>query len=317
MGASFPAPIYHKWFEAYTHAHPEVQIDYRSVDSGAGADAVQAMSVDFGASEATMSPEEIAKVDGGVQFLPMTAGSIVLAYNLEGVNSLHLSRETYVGIFLGKVTKWNDPRIVATNAGAKLPESKINVIVRADSSGTSFVFTKHLSAISEEFAKNPGTSMTPNWKVGTMSRGNEGVSTAINSTPGSIGYIEYGFAKIVNLRYATLQNKAGEYVGPFSASNKEALASAKNMPKNLVMWIPDPEGDDAYPIVSYTWIMTYRKYLDPKKAAALRRVLTYCLTEGQKVSEELGYIPLPSEVAEAAKAALGNIGAGGTESKSN
>jgi phosphate transport system substrate-binding protein len=315
-GASFPAPLYNKWFKSYHDSHSNVQIDYQSVGSGAGVKAVQDKTVDFGASDAAMSPEEIAKVDAGVQLLPMTAGSIVLAYNLEGVGDLKLSRDTYVGIFLGKVTKWNDPGIVSANPGAKLPDSNINVVVRADGSGTSFVFTKHLSAISAEFAKNPGTNKMPNWPVGTKSKGNEGVSAAISTTPGSIGYIEYGYAKGAKLKMATLQNKAGKYVEPTIASGQAALASAKKMPEDLVVWIPNPEGDDAYPIVTYTWIMTYKKYAEPEKAAALKDVLTYCLTDGQKESEALGYIPLPGGVVKAVKAALGNIGARAAENKS-
>jgi phosphate transport system substrate-binding protein len=315
-GASFPAPLYNKWFKSYYEAHPDVRVDYQSVGSGAGVKALQDKTVDFGASDAAMSTEEIAKVDAGVQLLPMTAGSIVLAYNLKGVDDLKLSRDTYVGIFLGKVTKWNDPGIVASNPGAKLPDGDINVVVRADSSGTSFVFTKHLSAISKEFAKSPGTNKMPNFTVGTKSKGNEGVSAAISTTPGSIGYIEYGFAKAVKLKMATLQNKAGKHVEPTIASGQAALASEKKMPENLVIWIPDPEGDNAYPIVTYTWIMTYKKYEEPKKAAALKDMLTYCLTDGQKNCEELGYIPLPREVVEAVKAALGNIGAEAAERKS-
>jgi phosphate ABC transporter phosphate-binding protein len=210
-GASFPAPLYNKWFKSYHNAHDDVQIDYQSLGSGAGVKAVQDKTVDFGASDAAMTAAEIAKVDAGIQLLPMTAGSIVLAYNLEGVDNLKLSRESYVGIFLGKVTKWNDPGIVAANPGVKLPDAEINVVVRADSSGTSFVFTKHLSAVSPEFAKSPGTNKMPNWPVGTKSKGNEGISAAISNTPGSIGYIEYGYAKLTKLKMATLQNKAGKY----------------------------------------------------------------------------------------------------------
>ena len=223
-GASFPAPLYNKWFKAYHEAHPEVQIDYQSLGSGAGVKAAQAKTVDFGASDAAMTPEEIAAVDVGVQLLPMTAGSIVLAYNLEGVDNLKLPRKAYVGIFLGKVTKWNDPgHCLAANPGVKLPDADINVVVRADSSGTSFAFSKHLSAVSEEFAESPGTNKMPNWPVGTKSKGNEGVSASITTTPGSIGYIEYGYAKGVKLKMAALENKAGKYVEPTIASGQAGL----------------------------------------------------------------------------------------------
>jgi phosphate transport system substrate-binding protein len=192
-GASFPAPLYAKWFKTYNAAHPEAQIDYQSVGSGSGVKAVIDKTVDFGASDAAMTPDEIAKVDLGVQLLPMTAGSIVLAYNLEGVEDLKLTREAYVGIFLGTVKKWNDKLIADANPGAKLPDREINVVVRADGSGTTYVFTKHLSAISEDFAKSPGVNKQPNWPVGTKAKGNEGVAASIMGTPGSIGYLEYGY----------------------------------------------------------------------------------------------------------------------------
>ena len=173
-GASFPAPLYNKWFKTYSAAHPDVQIDYQSVGSGSGVKDVIDKTVDFGASDAAMTPEEMEQVDAGVQLLPMTAGSIVLAYNLPGVDELKLSREAYSGIFLGKITKWNDPKITATNPGAKLPDQNINVIVRADSSGTTFVFTKHLSAINDEFAKSPARIRCPTGRWAPSPRGTKG-----------------------------------------------------------------------------------------------------------------------------------------------
>ena len=194
-GASFPAPLYSRWFKAYSSAHSNVQVDYQSVGSGSGVKSVIDKTVDFGASDAAMKPEDIARVDVGVQLLPMTAGSIVITYNLKDVPSLKLSRKAYAGIFLGKVSRWNDPLIAQANPGVTLPDAPINVIVRADSSGTTFVFSKHLSAISEEFAKSPGTNKMPNWPVGTKAKGNEGVAAALATTPGAIGYIEYGYAK--------------------------------------------------------------------------------------------------------------------------
>ena len=182
-GASFPAPLYSKWFKAYNKLHPNVQVDYQSIGSGGGKTNVIQKKVDFGASDAAMSPDEMAKVDVGVQLLPMTAGTIVLAYNLEGVDDLKLSREAYVGIFLGKIKKWNAPEIAKTNPDAKLPDSDINVVVRADGSGTSYVFSQHFSAISEEFKKSPGTNTQPNWPVGTKAAKNDGVAAAITKSP--------------------------------------------------------------------------------------------------------------------------------------
>jgi phosphate transport system substrate-binding protein len=305
-GASFPAPLYTKWFKAYSAAHAGAQIDYQSVGSGSGVKSVIDKTVDFGASDAAMSPEEMAKVDVGVQLLPMTAGGIVLAYNVEGVSELKLSRKAYVGIFMGTVTKWNDPLIASANPGAKLPESPINVIVRADSSGTTFVFTKHLSTISEDFAKSPGTNKMPNWAVGTKSKGNEGITASLKSTPGSIGYVEYGYAKSQGLTMAELENKSGAFVPPSIAAQQSALAGV-TMPADLIAWASDPDGKESYPIVTYTWMICYKKYTDAAKATALKDLIKYCLTEGQKESESLGYIPLPASVVSKVEAAAETI----------
>ena len=307
-GASFPAPLYNKWFKDFSGQNSNVQIDYQSVGSGSGVKAVIDETVDFGASDAAMKREEIEQVERGVQLLPMTAGAIVLAYNLEGVDSLKLSREAYTGIFLGKVTKWNDPLIAKANPGVTLPDAPVNVVVRADSSGTTFVFTKHLSEISEEFAKSPGTNKMPNWPVGTKSKGNEGVTASLKTTPGSIGYIEYGYAKGAKLNMVALENAAGKYIVPSIASAQAALAAIE-MPEDLIAWAPDPAGDESYPIITYTWLLCYKQYSDAKKVEILKEVIEYCLSEGQKSSEQLGYIPLPESVVEKVRAAVGNIGA--------
>src|SRR5262245_20051951 len=198
-GASFPAPLYLNWFKTYSSKQSNVQIDYQSVGSGSGVKSFVDHTVDFAASDAAMKPEDIAKVNGGAQLLPMTAGSIVLAHSLKDVPNLKLSREAYVGIFSGKIKKWNDPAIASVNRDAKLPDAPVNVIVRADSSGTTFVFTKHLSAVSKEFEQGIGVNNMPNWPVGTRSKGNEGITGSLTTTPGSIGYIEYGYAHSQNL----------------------------------------------------------------------------------------------------------------------
>ncbi len=296
-GASFPAPLYLKWFKAYSGSRKNVQIDYQSVGSGSGVKSFIDKTVDFGASDAAMTPEEVAKVNAGALCLPMTAGSIVLAYNVQGVPGLRLSRKAYAGVFLGTVKKWSDPLIAQTNPGAKLPDSPINVVVRADSSGTTFVFTKHLSTISPEFAKSPGINKMPNWPVGTRSKGNEGVTAAIKTTPNSIGYVEYGYARSQKLATVMLENKAGAYVAAATKSGQAALASAQ-MPADLIVWASDPSGKDAYPIVTYTWLLLYRQYPDKRKAAVLKELLAYCLKDGQKDAEPLGYIPLPPAVSD-------------------
>ncbi len=302
-GASFPAPLYLKWFKTYSSAHPNVQVDYQSVGSGSGVKSFMDKTVDFAASDAAMKPEDMATVQGGVQLLPMTAGSIVLAYDLKDVPNLRLPREAYAGIFTGKVSRWNDPLIVKANPDAKLPDLPINVIVRADSSGTTFVFTKHLAAISPEFQKAIGVNNMPNWPIGTRSKGNEGVTASIMTTPGAIGYVEYGYAHSQNLTTALLQNKSGNYVAATMASAEAALASAQ-MPPDFIAWVSDPEAKDAYPIVTYTWLILYKKYDNKEKLDALKGLITYSLTDGQKDSESLGYVPLPEGVASQAKAAV-------------
>ena len=305
-GASFPAPLYLKWFKSYSGSKPNVQVDYQSVGSGSGVKSFIDRTVDFAASDAAMKPDEIAKVNPGVVLLPMTAGAIVLAHSLKDIPNLKLSRDAYVGIFSGKITKWNDPAIASANPDAKLPDAPINVVVRADSSGTTNVFTRHLSAVSKEFEQNVGINNMPNWPVGTRSKGNEGITASLMTTPGSIGYIEYGYAQSQKLPMAILQNKSGNYVAPTTASAAAALASGQ-MPADLIAWISDPEAKDAYPIVTYTWMLFYKKYDNQAKAKALRDLINYGLTDGQKESEALGYVPLPAEVVSKVKAAAETI----------
>jgi len=302
-GASFPAPLYLKWFKTYNGSHPNVQVDYQSIGSGGGVKSFMDRTVDFAASDAAMKTEDMAKVEGGVQLVPMTAGSIVLAYNLDGVPSLRLSREAYSGIFLGKVTKWTDPIIAKENPGVKLPNEPVNLIVRADSSGTTFVFSQHLSTVSPEFAKSVGTNNMPNWPVGTRSKGNEGVTASLLTTPGAIGYVEYGYAHSQNLHTATLENKSGNYVSATTDSAKAALASA-TLPPDLIVWVSDPDAKDAYPIVTFTWMILYKKYDNREKLDALKSLVAYGLTDGQKDSEALGYVPLPDAVVSQAQAAV-------------
>jgi phosphate transport system substrate-binding protein len=306
-GASFPFPLYDRWFKTYVAAHPSIQVDYQSVGSGAGVTQFTNKTVDFGASDAAMTDEEIAKVDRGVQLIPMTAGSVVLAYNLPEVKvPIRLSRQAYASIFLGKITKWNDPAIATANPGITLPNVNIAVVHRADSSGTTFVFTQHLSAVSPDWKSGPGTSKSPNWPTGIGAKDNAGVTSTIQQTPGAIGYVEFGFAKLSKLSTALLENKAGAYVEASTASGQAALAGAP-LPENLRLFLPDPDGRDAYPIVTYTWLLLYRQYDKPTSLAALKSVIRDCLDAGQRVSEEMGYIPLPASVVAANLKALDSI----------
>jgi phosphate transport system substrate-binding protein len=305
-GASFPAPLYQRWAVEYNKLHPNVQTNYQSVGSGAGVKQFTQGTVDFAASDAAMSDEEIEKVKQGVVMIPATAGSIVIAYNLPEVKDLKLSRDTYAGIFLGKITKWNDPAIAKDNPDVKLPDLPINVAFRSDGSGTTFVFTKHLSAISPDFADEVGTDKSVTWPAGAGGKGNEGVTALIKQTPGTIGYVEYGYAVNNGLSMASLQNKAGKFVKPTDVSGAATLGHVE-FPENLRIWPEDPAGDDDYPIATFTWLLLYKKYSDAAKLKALKEFITYGLTDGQKFSSELGYIPLPAAVVEKSKAALASV----------
>ena len=295
-GATFPAPLYQRWIAEYTKGNPDVQINYQGVGSGAGIKQFTQNLVSFGASDAAMKDEEIAAVKQGVVLIPATAGSIVLAYNLPGVENLKLSREAYVGIFLGKITKWNDPVIAKTNAGVNLPNLAVTVCERSDGSGTNFVFTKHLSAISPVFKDQVGEGTSVTWPTGVAGKGNDGVTALIKQNKGAIGYVEYGYAKNNKLSFAALQNKAGEFVTATTASGAATLATTQ-FPANLLRaWPSDPEGKEAYPISTFTWLLLYKKYDNTQAAEAVKKFVNYGLTEGQKFAEELGYIPLPKEV---------------------
>ena len=305
-GASFPAPLYQRWFSEYNQQNPNVKVAYQSVGSGAGVEQFTQGTVDFGASDVAMKDEEIAAVERGVALLPMTAGSIVLAYNLPDVPELRLSRQAYVDILMGKITKWNDPAIAELNPDANLPDSNITVVYRSDGSGTTGVFTKHLSAISPEWQEQIGEGKTVEWPTGVGAKGNEGVTAQILQSEGSLGYIEYGYAKQQEIPTATLENKAGNYIAPSSESASNALGAA-TLPENLRAFVADPEGEESYPIVTYTWLLAYQNYNDADKLQALKDVVNWSLTDGQAFAEDLGYIPLPDNVVEKVQAKLDTI----------
>jgi len=280
--------------------HKDIEIDYIAKGSGAGIRDFQSNAVDFGASDAAMNEEEIVKVKQGVQLLPMTAGEVVLVYNLPSVGSLNLPREVYPQIFLGRIKKWNDPKLKEANPGIELPDMDITVVRRADSSGTTFVLTQHLSAISKEFEDMVGHGKMVPWpeRANIVSAPlNLGVAAAVKEIRGAIGYLDYGFASIAHLAMASLQNKEGNYIAPGLEGGQSALASAK-IPENMVVWLSDPEGKNSYPITTFTWMLFYKQYSTPEKAAAIKRMILFCLDKGQRISSKFGYIPLPENVIE-------------------
>lgn len=296
-GASFPNPLYQRWFRDFGQTNSQVRINYESVGSGAGVEQFTKGLVDFGASDTAMKDEEIQKVgDKGVLLLPMTAGSIVLAYNLPDVTGeVKLPRQVYTDILLGKITNWNDAKIKAANPSVTFKDQKISVVYRSDGSGTTGVFTKHLSAISPDWKTKVGDGKSVQWPTGTGAKGNEGVTDLIKQTPGAIGYVEYGYAKSSKLNIASLENKAGKFVAPTDESASKTLEAVK-LPENLRAFISDPEGEGSYPIVTYTWILAPKKVADADKAKAMEAMIEYGLNDGQKIAAELGYVPLPEAV---------------------
>jgi phosphate transport system substrate-binding protein len=283
-------------------------VDYQSKGSGAGIQDFINQVVDFAGSDAAMNDEEIAKVKDGVVLLPITAGEIVLTYNLEGVEELKLPRAVYPEIFTGKISKWNDPKIAEANPGIELPDEDITVVVRSDSSGTTYVFTGHLAAINEDFKATVGQGKAPQWPGSNnfvKAPKNDGITATVKQTPGTIGYIEYGFAKLTKAPVALLENKAGTFVSPGPESGAAALASAEfpegNLPgsdvPDLRAWVYDPSGEQAYPIATFTWLL-FPETQDAEKAKVARDLVEYCLTEGQNSADALGYIPLPEKVIE-------------------
>lgn len=307
-GASFPAPVYSRWFREFSTKNPDVRVNYQSTGSGAGIKAFIAGQTDFGASDAAMTDDEIKEAGGNVVLLPVTAGHIVIAYNLPDVPALKLSREAYVAIFLGEIKKWNDAKIAQTNPGVKLPDLAITPVHRSDGSGTTFVFTQHLSAVSEKWKAGPGTGKSVTWpsKAAIGGAKNDGVAALIQRTPGAVGYIEYVFAATSKQPVAHLENKARKFVAPTLEAATAALAKVE-LPADLRAWVTDPEGDDAYPIATYTWILAKKKYGDKAKADAVKKLLEWCLDEGQTLSASLHYIALPPEVVKKVSAAVATI----------
>jgi len=306
-GASFPAPLYLRWASDFHKASPEVTVNYQGVGSGAGVRSFLDGITDFGASDVAMTDSEIAKVGGNVLMLPVTAGAIVLAYNVPGISGgLKLSREAYVGILLGTVKTWNDPVISGKNPDAKLPNLPVTVVFRADGSGTTAVFTAHAAAVSPDFATKVGSGKSVTWPVGVAGKGNDGMTTLIKQTPGAIGYIEYGYAVNNGMSMAALENKSGQFISPTIESGAATLASVQ-LPENLRAFITDPAGASDYPIATFTWLLLRKTYPDAAKAAAVKSFVSYGLTKGQEDAPTLGYIRLPESLVDKTKAALATV----------
>jgi phosphate transport system substrate-binding protein len=312
-GATFPAPIYQTWAQEFGKKNPNIQVNYQSVGSGAGRRQFVARTVDFGASDSVPRPEEINQIENeanppkGMVSVPMVGGALVAAYNIPGVGpEIRLSRLALANIFLGKIKNWNDPLLAGLNPQVTFPDLPITVVHRSDGSGTTDIFTTHLNAISPEWKQKVGRGSSVNWPTGVGARGNEGVSEQIKQISGSIGYVEFGFAKLNNLNIARLENRAGKFVTPNVETEKAALARIQ-LNERLLGVDPDPSGEDSYPIVGYTWILAYKVYPKAETSKAVREFLRYGLTEGQAFAEQLGYVPLPEETRQKALAALEGI----------
>lgn len=319
-GATFPSVLYNRWFAVYHEGHPNTFINYSPVGSGegirrfVGKNLAEGESVDFGASDAAMQDADLAQVESGALMLPVTAGCVVLAYNLPSLHGeLKLSRRAYAGIFLGEIKNWNDPRIKASNPGLKLPNLTIVTAVRQDGSGTTFAFTRNLDAISEQWRGQFGPATLVDWPGEAMrARGNEGVAGLIEKSVGSIGYVGYEFARRIGLDMAALENKDGTYVSPSAESCGAGLAvAASDIPDNLRLFVPDPAGANSYPIVTLSWILLRKNYQNPQLAGSLRELFRWCLQDGQRYAPELGYVAVPVPIVEKALTALDKIAPGG------
>jgi phosphate transport system substrate-binding protein len=297
-GATFPNIIYQDWIIAYNKATAGVELNYQSIGSGGGIQQFTAGTVDFGASDAPMSDKEIEAVSGNVIHIPTVLGAVLPTYNLPGMSAaLKFSPSVLAEIYLGKITKWNDPRLASLNAGVQLPDLGIAVAHRSDGSGTTFIFTDYLTKVSPEWASKVGNGKSVNWPVGIGAKGNEGVSATVSQTPGAIGYIELGYAVINKLPVGAVQNKSGNFITPTIASVTAAAAGAmKQMGPNtdFRVSITNPDGADAYPIASFTWLLLHKQYDNAAKAAALTKFVWWAETAGQSRCADLGYAPLPS-----------------------
>ena len=294
-GSTFDAPVFMMWKDAYAKHDKDAQINYQSVGSGAGIKQLTSQTVDFGASDAPMSDEAMKAAPGKILHIPIVAGAVVITYNVPGNPKLKFDNATLAGIYLGEITKWNDPKIAALNEGVKLPDTAIIVVHRADGSGTSYIFTDYLSTVSKDWATKVGKATSVSWPAGVGGKGNEGVSGQVKQLPGAIGYVELAYAVQNKLPVADLKNAAGKFVAPSPESVSKAMATA-TIPDDFRFSMVNAPGEGSYPIAGASWVLLYEKQSDAKKGKILVNFVKWCVTEGQKTSPSLEYAPLPESV---------------------
>ena len=294
-GATFPYPIYSKWFDEYAKVDPSVRFNYQSIGSGGGQKQITAQTVDFGASDGPMSDENLAKTPGKILHLPTVAGADVIAYNLPGNPKLKLNSDAIVNLFLGNITKWNDPKIAALNPGVDLPDLPVIVVHRSDGSGTTYIFTDYLSSISPVWADSVGKGTSVKWPVGIGGKGNEGVAGQVKQLSGAVGYVELIYAKQNKMPYADVKNAAGNFITPSLDSVTAALATAK-IPDDFRFSMVNAPGDKAYPISGATWLLVYERQKDAAKGKKLVEFLNWALTKGKGMASSLDYASLPESV---------------------
>ena len=312
-GATFPYPIYSKWFDVYHKKFSNIEFNYQSIGSGGGIKQVTEGTVDFGASDGPMNDDQLKayqdKHGSPILHFPMVLGAAVPTYNVPGVSgSLNLTPEALAGIFLGKITKWNDPAIAGANKGVNLPAKDIVVVHRSDGSGTTYIWSDYLSKVSDEWKSKVGKGTSVNWPVGLGGKGNEGVTGLVKQTPNAIGYVELIYAVQNNIPYGTVKNSSGAFIKADLASVTAAAAgAAKAMPDDFRVSITNAPGKTAYPISSFTWLLIPEKIQDGAKREAIKGFLKWAITDGQNEVEALSYAKLPKEVVEKEKKAIGNI----------
>lgn len=294
-GATFPYPLYSKWFDEYAKLDPSVRFNYQSIGSGGGQKQILAQTVDFGASDGPMSDENLAKAPSKLLHIPTVAGAVVVTYNLEGSLALKLDGPTVADIYLGKITSWNDRRIAALNPGLKLPGTDIVVVHRSDGSGTSYIFTDFLSNVSKDWETHVGRNTSVKWPAGLGAKGNEGVAGQVKQLPGTIGYVELAYAHQNKLPAAEIKNSSGNFIVPSLESITEALATAK-IPEDFRFSMVNPPGEKAYPISGATWLLVYEQQHDGAKGKKLVEFLDWALTKGEPMASTLDYAPLPESL---------------------